>query len=360
MRTEYAAPSHAGLYQSSTKNMSCDTWRGKDCRAGGPPRFFREILLTPLRALVQCWTYSFSAFSPSAFSTMSEMLFRISSANVCSRNVIIFFIHRPSLSQPVKLRCCGSMKQALTVALSPYMGQGRMLQPLWVLSWCTASPALASSSADTWAIAQSLWPACPCQTTFYNGIIEECQTRCSWLTDTQWCKLAMCSSPLSVEGIFCPDPDAESGPLSQSYWHNARFPWKMQDVGRISKIQDGRLLVLEDFLVSCFCGHLVWESKVEPCSNRGELHFRSITKCASKIYDHEPQATSCLHKAEVCPLHIPLLNIVFWAKPTLLRVVWEGSGEDVYFIRDALHLQCTEELLERDIEEPELFLFCTC
>lgn len=96
--------------------LTCD-W--KECTAGKPANVSQAILFIPLHAPVQWWRYMLAAVSASAFLTTLEITIRVSLANFCSRNFIIFSTHALSLSQPVNLRCCGSIKQTFAVASVP-------------------------------------------------------------------------------------------------------------------------------------------------------------------------------------------------------------------------------------------------
>lgn len=129
-------------------------------------------------------------------------------------------------------------------------------------------------------------------------------------------------------------------------------------------LQHGLLLVSEESLLSRSCRYLVWWSRVGFSPNAKGFS----PNVQLKSHANGKSTTSRPHHVFIKLQNVWYMflgeNIVFWAWPTSLSMnvvygAWETGGKVVYLNSDDHHLQCIKKLLERNMEEPIVFLQVT-
>lgn len=224
---------------------------------------------------------------------------------------------------------------------------------------CALSPSLPLALARYWGTMQSLWPACPRQTTLEKRITEEYRKRCYRLTVTQWLRLALCVIPVSAKGRLCQDNAGKSRPLAYLYWHDVCFfleakrrwtdlvktersSFSFRRLSSQNILRESRLR--EQFQVS---------------SNCKGFYPKGRTESLIKTYQHDPQAYTCFQNFAACAPQAVLCNIVFQARSTRLcrDVVCEVSGEKITLRGDTLYLHCTKNSSRNETsKKPTAFL----
>lgn len=152
--------------------------------------------------------------------------------------------------------------------------------------------------------------------------------------DTQCHTLAVCSSPLSAERCLCWGPDAKARRLAHSYRHAARKVlgfWRLQDVGRISDLQDAIFLKPKISLWSRFFRSLVSRCRADPHPNAKSFSLKWELNDPSKYMSMAPRLRCVFTKLQHAHYMFLSWNITFWAKATRhsSAVVWGSVARRV-------------------------------